>query len=228
MRNPGKKIARLAATALAADVRSLSGVPSWLLVLFDALHALRPASGGRLVDYFPKLDLLVHGGVDFAPYRHRFEGLLAGSHAELREVYTASEGFIAVADRTPEDGLRPLLGNGLFFEFVPVDELEATAPTRHWAATLEPGVNYAIAVSSCAGAWAYLIGDTVRVLSRNPPRLTVTGRTSYMGPPEVRLAPPGTFAAWMKARGQLGGQHKVPRIINDQSLLTGLLKFLSG
>ena len=313
-----EKIARLATAALAADIRSLGGVPSWLLVLFDALHAQRPESGGGLVDYFPNLELVVHGGIDFTPYRHRFEGLLAGGHAELREVYAASEGFIAVADRAPEDGLRVLLDNGLFFEFVPVDELEATVPTRHWAATLEPSVNYAIAVSSCAGAWAYLIGDTVRVLSRNPPRLKVTGRTSYMlsafgehlideeieaamaeavaalgrdvtdfavgaiyperqgdlgrhvfvvefavaaaaavglrlaaaidkalcatnddyrahrsggvgmGPPEVRLAPPRTFAAWMKARGQLGGQHKVPRVINDQSLLTNLLKFLDG
>lgn len=313
-----EKIARLGPASLAEDVRLLSGPPSWLLVLLDALHALRPTTAGRLVDYFPGLELLVHGGIDFAPYRHRFAELLRGGHAELREVYPASEGFIAVADKGPADGLRAMLDNGLFFEFVPVEELDATTPTRHWIATLELGVNYAIALSSCAGAWAYLLGDTVRFVSRDPPRLKITGRTAYMlsafgehligeeietavaeaasaigsdvtdyavgaryperpgelgrhvfvvelappppaeavvlfartidrslsaanddyrahraegfgmAEPEIRPVPHGTFVRWMKARGRLGGQHKVPRVITDAELFAGLLRFVEA
>jgi GH3 auxin-responsive promoter len=313
-----EKIARLAPLSLTEDIRALSGTPSWLLIFFDRLAALRPETAGRLVDFYPNLELLVHGGVNFAPYRHRFESLLAGSHAELREVYAASEGFIALADRTPQDGMRLIVDNGLFFEFVPVEELTAPEPTRHWLATAELGVEYALVLSNCAGAWSYIIGDTVKLVNRTPPRLVVTGRTSYtlsafgehltdaeielavgaaaehigqtvsdyaigtlfpegpgalgrhlyfvefgggmpgaraveifatavdqaltadnddyrahraggfgLGAPEIRAVPPGTFASWMKQRGKLGGQHKVPRIVNDVDLFQSLRDFVA-
>jgi hypothetical protein len=313
-----EKIARLAPLSLAEDIRALSGTPSWLLIFFDRLAALRPESAGRLVDFYPRLELLVHGGVNFAPYRRRFETLLEGGHAELREVYAASEGFVALADRGADDGLRLIVDNGLFFEFVPVEELGAPSPTRHWLATAELGVDYALVLSNCAGAWSYIVGDTVRLVSRTPPRLVITGRTSYMlsafgehlideeieravaiaadtigrtvsdytvGPvfpdragalgghlylvefagavpdraaieafgaaldkalaadnddyrahraggfglsaPEVRALAPGAFAAWMKSRGKLGGQHKVPRIVNDAMLFRALRDFVA-
>ena len=135
------------------------------------MHALRPKTTGRLAEYYPNLELLVHGGVNFAPYRDRFDALLEGSHAETREVYPASEGFIALADRGPGDGLRLLLDNGLFFEFVPLDELDAPKPTRHWIRTAQVGVNYAIVLTSCAGLWSSVIGDTVRFIDLNPPRI---------------------------------------------------------
>ena len=109
------KIARLAPLSLGADIRSISGTPSWLLIFFDALAALKPDAPQRLASWYPDLELLVHGGLSFAPYRRRFEALLEGSHAELREVYPASEGFVAVADRGPDDGLRLILDNGLFY-----------------------------------------------------------------------------------------------------------------
>jgi hypothetical protein len=310
------KIERLARLSLDADIRTISGTPSWLLIFFDRLAMLRPERPHRLASWYPNLELLVHGGVNFAPYRPRFEALLEGSRAELREVYPASEGFIAVADKGPGEGLRMILDNGLFYEFVPVEELEAAEPTRHWIANADPGVNYALVLSSCAGLWSYVLGDTVRLVSREPPRLLITGRTSYvlsafgehlideeiegavasaakaadltvgeytvaplfpekpgelgrhlfilefagtpqqgqierfaqtldqaladtnedykahraggfgMAAPEVRAVPIGAFAAWMKARGQLGGQHKVPRIINDAELLRSLLASL--
>jgi len=311
-----EKIERLAPESLAQDIRSLAGTPSWLLIFCDKLRARRPESDGRLVNLYPNLELLVHGGVNFAPYRHRFATLLDGSHAELREVYPASEGFFAIADRGPGEGLRLLLDTGLFYEFVPVDELDSPAPTRHWIGTAEPGVNYAIAVSTCAGAWGYIVGDTLTLTERCPPRVLVTGRTSYslsafgehligaeieeavrraaeaiacdvsdfsVGPlfpqsadelgrhlfvvefaaevppaaqqlafvraldralaeanddyrvhraegyglhePALRAVPPGFFAAWMKARGQLGGQHKVPRVVLDATLLDSLRAF---
>ncbi|HAH11600.1 MAG TPA: auxin-regulated protein [Alphaproteobacteria bacterium] len=307
------KLKRLADLSPSADIRVLTGTPSWLLILFDKLSA----GAGRTVtarDVYPKLELLIHGGVNFKPYRARFEAFLAGG-AELREVYPASEGFIALQDETPEDGLRLLLDNGLFFEFVPVEELDAPNPRRFWIKTVETGVNYALVLSTCSGCWSYVIGDTVRFVSVKPPRILITGRTSYsmsafgehligeevedavaagaqaigaavtdfsmgavfpQGPgelgghlyvvefdtrpneaalvtfarvidetlsrrnddyrahradgfgmkaPQVKAVAPGTFAAWMKARGRLGGQNKVPRIINDTGLFQTLVAF---
>jgi GH3 auxin-responsive promoter len=299
-----EKTERLAELSLRANIRSLSGTPSWLLPFFDRMRALRPGSS-RLVDWYPGLEMVAPGGISFAPYRKRFAELMEGSHAETREVYPASEGFIAVADRGPDDGLRLLADNGLFFEFVPLDELSTASPTRHWLGTAQTGINYALVVTSCAGLWSYILGDPVRFVRLQPPRLVVTGRTSYslsafgehligeeidkavtsaaaeakadvadftvgpvypaeagrsghhlyvveftrpmaeaelrrfaqaidrelatlnkdyadhragdfgMRPPEVRAVAVGSFVRWMKARGKLGGQNKVPRIIAD-------------
>ena len=106
--------------------------------------------------------------------------MLEGSRAEMREVYPASEGFVAIADRGPQQGLRLIADNGLFYEFVPVDELGKPNATRHWLGTVETGVDYAIVLTTCAGLWSYVIGDVVRFVDRAPPRLIITGRTSYM------------------------------------------------
>lgn len=171
------KLERLADTAPKADIRLITGTPSWLLILFERIAA--KGLGATAPEAFPNLELLVHGGVNFAPYRPRFEAWLAGSKAELREAYPASEGFIAVADRGPGEGLRLMIDNGLFFEFVPVEELDRPNPTRHWVATMQPGIDYAVVVSTCAGLWSYVIGDTVKVVNRAPPRVLITGRTSW-------------------------------------------------
>ena len=316
LKNWEEKIERLSLESLKAEIRMISGVPSWLLIILKRLGELVPESEGRLSKIYPNLELLVHGGVNFAPYLSAFKQLLEGSHAELREVYPASEGFIAVADRGSGEGLRMVLDHGIFFEFVPMDELGSDRPTRHWAGTIEKGVNYALVMSTCAGLWSYVIGDTVKFVDTNPPRLLVTGRTSYylsafgehliaeevddgvataassiglslsdysVGPvypkdagelgghlfvvefaerlpthaeksrfaeqldqrlsvrnedyeahrakgfglkaPEILAVPSGTFAAWMKQRGKLGGQNKVPRIIMKQELFEHLEAF---
>ncbi len=308
-----EKTERLARQSLEENIRSISGTPSWLLLFFDRLQQLRPQSSHRLVDFYPDLELIAHGGISFAPYRARFAELLAGSHAETREVYPASEGFIAIADRGPADGLRMLVDNGLFVEFVPVDELGSSTPTRHWLGTAKTGINYALIVTSSAGLWSYVLGDTVRLISLDPARLTITGRTAYslsafgehligkeieqavaeaagaigasvsdfsvgpvypegvgrtghhlyvveftdtvseeqlaqftakldrtlcalnadyaehragdfgMGLPRVAALPKGGFAAWMKSRGKLGGQNKVPRVVSDPQAFRQLL-----
>ena len=313
-----EKIRRLVPLSLASDVRGLGGSPNWLLIFLDEVAWSKPSRGTRLVDWYPGLELIVHGGVNFAPYRRRFRELLQGSRAETREVYSASEGFFAVADRGDGEGLRLLVDGGLFFEFVPVEELTATEPVRHWVATIEPGVEYAVVISSPAGLWAYQLGDTVRFLSRDPPRLLVTGRTSYilsafgehlieqelaeavsiaaeaigvdvvdytctarmaggersggmhdflvecapqppgdaeiarftevldgrlaalnddyrelrqrdysLRPPRIRFAPAGGFVAWMKQHRGLGGQNKVPRILNDVAMFDELAAFMA-
>ena len=318
------KIDRFAERSLDEDITAVVGTPSWLLIYFERLAeiagARRGGRAGRIADIYPGLEMLSHGGVAWAPYRDRFAALLEGSHAETREVYPASEGFFAVADRGDGEGLRLLLDNGIFYEFIPVDQVDSPNPDCRWIGDVESGVNYALAVTTCAGLWRYLVGDTVTVVKRNPPRVLVTGRTSYMlsafgehvigaeveravaeaaraigatvtdfaagsllpgedsargghlyivepgpeaggsGPDagrrarfaerldaalcrlnddyaahraggygmdaaRVRFLPPGAFAAWMKSRGKLGGQNKVPRVINDRELFAALRRF---
>ena len=311
-----QKIAVLSKAVLDQDIRVIAGTPSWLLIFFEHLFAVRPAMAPRLKSFFPNLELLVHGGVNFAPYRPQFDALLEDSKAETRESYAASEGFIAVADRGPGEGMRLITDNGIFYEFIPVPELDSAKPVRHWTANLETGVDYAIALTTCAGLWSYLLGDTVRFVDRAPPRLVITGRISYllssfgehltgeeienavahaataigatisdfsvgtlfpgeetprgghlyvvefgaqpptpdreteftdlidrelsrgnddyrvhrsggfgMDPPRLLAVEKGTFAAWMKSRGRLGGQNKVPRVINDRTLFQSLRRF---
>lgn len=313
-----EKVEKLARASLDLDIRSVSGTPSWVLVLLDRLRALRDGRGETGKPLWPRLELFVHGGVNFSPYRARFQKMFDGLDVDMREVYPASEGFIAIADRGFGEGLRMNIDNGLFYEFVPLEELGSPNPTRHWLANAETGINYALVLSSCAGVFGYLIGDTVRLIERNPPRLLITGRTSYgmsafgehliaeeiemavaeaasaigadvtdysmgalfkgdgaesdqhlwviefaatpsddgithfarvldealirqnddyrvhrsvdfgIATPAIRAVVPGTFAAWMKSRGKLGGQNKVPRVINDRELWANLLKFVGS
>ncbi len=174
-----EKIERLAPASLGADIRSISGTPSWLLLFFERLRQAAGTDDPGLAGLYPDLELQIHGGVGFAPYRARFARLLEGSRAETREVYPASEGFIALADLGPGEGLRLQADTGLFYEFVPVEALSEARPPRLWLADVEIGRDYALAVTTCAGLWSYLVGDTVRFVSLDPPRILVTGRTSY-------------------------------------------------
>lgn len=172
-----KKLAAFAERSVREPVTLISGVPSWLLILFERIFELTGKS--TLAEVWPMLEMVVHGGVKFEPYRPRFEAILGDrSRIRLQETYPCSEGFIAIED-TATPHLRLLFDHGIFYEFVPVDELDSPRPTRHWIGTVQTGVNYAIVVSTCAGMWAHLIGDTVRFESVDPPLLTFTGRTKY-------------------------------------------------
>jgi hypothetical protein len=175
-----QKITKLAPLSQSRHVRGLGGSPNWLLIFLEEVARCLPDERRALASWLPELELIMHGGVNFAPYRSRFRDLLEGSHAETREVYSASEGLFAIADRGDGEGLRLIPNAGVFFEFVPVAELDATAPPRHWIADIETGVEYAVVISTAAGLWGYTLNDTVRFISRNPPRLLVTGRTNYL------------------------------------------------
>lgn len=311
-----KKIDTLARESLRHNIRMISGVPSWMLIFFKKLAEIAQKGDGRPGTVYPDLQMVVHGGVNFAPYYQQFKTLLDGSSAELREVYPASEGFIAVADRGYNEGLRVVLDHGVFFEFVPVEEIDSKQPTRHWIGDVQKDINYAVVLTTCAGLWSYVIGDTVKFVETTPPRLLVTGRISYylsafgehlieeeitdgvtraaekigttvsdysvgplypehggelgghvyviefsgtppsdtdinqfateldtilrarnedydghrangfgLNPPKIEVARPGTFTAWMRSRGKLGGQNKVPRIITQKELLSNLRTF---
>ena len=285
----------------------LSGVPSWLLVLFDRLKHVTGKE--RIADIWPTLRLVIHGGTKFDPYRALFRKEIGDDSVGLLETYPCSEGFVATEDPRHEL-LRLVPDHGIFFEFVPVEELSKDRPTRHTVANLEIGVHYAVVLTTCAGLWSYLVGDTVCFERRDPPLLRFTGRTRYflsafgehliseeieravaaaaeatgaavtdfhvgpvfpeqapmpghhryliefvqapadvarfaveldealgrlnedyrahrngslsLGGPEVVSVPRGGFAEWMRSRGKLGGQHKVPRMDNSGRITAGL------
>lgn len=171
-----EKISRLAPLSLADDVRFLGGSPNWLLLFLAEVAKHSPEQATRLKDWFPNLELIVHGGVNFAPYRDQFGLLLEGSHAETREMYSASEGVFAYADTGDGEGLRLHLDGQIFFEFVPPDQLTAPTPDRRWIGTVETGRDYALVITSAAGLWSYVVGDVVRFVNLDPPRLIVAGR----------------------------------------------------
>ena len=178
---------RLEATAARAadqDIRLLSGMPSWLVILFERIARQREARGRRLrdlCDLWPGLRVLIHGGVAFPPYASVFEQWLGPrlDHGlERVEVYPASEAFVAVQTEVA-GGLTLMLDHGLFYEFVPVEDLGTASPRRHTVADVELGRPYAVVLTSPAGVWAYLLGDTVRFTARDPLRLVITGRTRH-------------------------------------------------
>jgi hypothetical protein len=305
-----QKMGLLAGQAARLPITMLSGVPSWLLVLFDRLRQV--TGKGRIADVWPGLRLVVHGGTKFEPYRALFREQVGSPAVRFLETYPASEGFVAAED--PRHGLLRLLpDHDVFFEFVPRQELDSARPARHTVADLEPGVQYAVVLTTCAGLWGYVLGDTVCFERRDPPLLRFTGRTRYFlsafgehliseeveravaraaeacgaavvdfhvgpvfpdrpgtpgrhrflvefaGPPAdparfaaeldralcranedyeahrrgdlTMLAPEvlpvrrGGFADWMRARGRLGGQHKVPRMDNSGRLTRELADF---
>ena len=172
------KMNALAPLALRQPVTSISGTASWMLLFFETAAAARQRVD-RLRSLFPALELLVHGGVGFAPYRDRFAYWMQGGGALTREVYAASEGFIAVADCADGEGMRLLLDRGIFFEFVPPAELGSSAPDRRWITDAVEGEEYALVLTTNSGLWSYVLGDTVRLTTREPPRILVTGRTSW-------------------------------------------------
>jgi hypothetical protein len=301
-----RRLGRMAEEVIAADIRLVGGMPSWTLLLFERLSAM---AGGRPIgEIWPGFRVFLHGGVHMAPFRARLAEAV-GRAFETLEVYPASEGFLAVqTDRA--GGLDLIPDGGLFFEFVPVGALGRPSAPRRTLADVEVGPVYAVVVSTCAGLFGYVLGDTVRFVSPRPPRIVITGRTRHfvnafgenviveeveqamaaalaatdarvveytvaprfpeagrargahewivefetappdiprfarclderlaalntdyrtkragdlgLGLPEVTAVPRGTFHAWLRDAGKLGGQHKVPRVTNDRTLAEAL------
>jgi hypothetical protein len=310
-----EKLRLLADGSLHQKITMLSGVPSWMLTLF---HRLRQVTGKeRIADIWPALRLIIHGGTRFDPYRQLFRELVGSDRVHFTECYPASEGYIAAEDHR-HGMLRLLTDHNVFFEFVPVEDLGSHRPARHTTANLQTGLQYAVVVTTCAGLWSYVLGDTVCFESRRPLLLRFTGRTNYflsafgehliceeveravaaaaaaaktavidfhvgpvfpdtprhpgrhryfvefaapvnpetvagfgealdqvlarlnedyaahrkgdltMRPPEVVVVPPGGFVAWMRSRGRLGGQNKVPRMDNSGTITDQLRIFFSA
>lgn len=305
-----QKMTLLAEKASRLPITMLSGVPSWMLVLFERLRQVTGKQ--RIAEIWPMLRLVIHGGTKFDPYRGLFREQIGSEAVQFTEVYPASEAYLAAED--PRYGrLRLIVDHDIFYEFVPVEDLDSPRPRRHTVGELELGVNYAVVLTTCAGLWSYVLGDTVIFEKRHPPLLRFSGRTKYflsafgehliseevekaiaeaatalqcavvdfhvgpvfpespsnpgrhrflvefastvpslgafaeavdaelcrlnedyaahrqgdltMRPPEVVVVPRGGFASWMRAKGKLGGQHKVPRMDNNGEITRELSKF---
>lgn len=303
-----RKLDRFTELSVREPITLVGGVPSWLLMLFHQI--LERTGKSSMIEVWPRLEAIVHGGVKFDPYREAFREIVGSPGVRMIETYACSEGFVGFGDPWT-DRLRLAHDNGIFYEFIPVNELDSPRPNRHWLADVVPGVNYAIVVSTCAGMWSHLVGDTVRFESIDPPLLTFTGRTRqtlsafgehliveeleaavsraasetgamvrdwHVGPmfdarpgyhlfiveflrepvdfvhfrnildgdltarnddyrahraggvglsgPALQVARPGIFEDWMRNRGKLGGQNKVPRVDGTGVLTRELLQFL--
>ena len=308
MENWEEKIERMARETMREDVSCIAGVPSWTLIL---MHRILDLTGKKnILQVWPNLELFMHGGVSFRPYRAQFEALIPSPNMNYLESYNASEGSFAIQDRRGADDMLLMLDYGIFYEFMPLEEMGADKPRTLLVHEVEVGIPYAIVISTNGGLWRYMPGDTVRFTSTKPYRVQVSGRIKsfinafgeelvvenadkgieaaclatgavvneytagpvYMDaeargghewiiefntppadldafvrvmdgtmrsinsdydakrrgdmalrPPVVHAVPAGTFYAWMKQRGKLGGQHKVPRLCNDRQLLESLL-----
>jgi len=309
MENWEEKIERMARETMREDVRSIAGVPSWTLIILRRILEL--AGKKNILEVWPNLELFMHGGVSFRPYHEQFAALFPSPAINYLESYNASEGFFGITDLRGANDLLLMLDYGIFFEFIPVEEMDREQPETKLLHEVEADKQYAMVISTNSGLWRYVPGDTVRFTSVKPYRIQVSGRTrSFInafgeelivenadrgieaacdatgavvsdytaGPiymdaavqgghewiieferepedidhfvdtldhamrklnsdydakrrgdmalarPRVHAVAHGTFFHWMKTRGKLGGQNKVPRLSNDRQWLDQLLE----
>ncbi|QKG54247.1 GH3 auxin-responsive promoter family protein [Hymenobacter sp. BRD67] len=309
------KIERIARHVLRQDVRVLAGVPTWMLVLLRRVLAL--AGAADLREVWPRLSLFLHGAVAFGPYRGLFEQLVPGGQLHYLEIYNASEGYFALQDEPGSPDLLLLLDHGIYYEFLPAEQYDSPDPRPIPLEDVTIGPSYALVISTNAGLWRYLVGDTVRFTSLRPYRVRITGRTKHflnafgeevvvenaeaaiaaaahatgcavrdftaapvyfeagpgtsrgghewaveltgpppadaarfgqlldeelrrlnsdydakrhrdlaLAPPHVHFVPAGTFESWLRGRGRLGGQRKVPRLANSRQVLEEVLSLM--
>lgn len=178
MANWEEKVDALAQATLREDVRILAGVPSWMLVV--AKRVLDLSGAEALGEVWPNLQLYMHGGVSFAPYRAEFDALVGPTRLpfDCIETYNASEGFFGLQDRLGEEDMLLMLDYGIYFEFLPKSEWTAADPQAVELRELEVDEEYALVITTNAGLWRYALGDVIRVTELHPFRMQVVGRTS--------------------------------------------------
>ena len=168
------KVDEVLEEAMQEDLRLMSGIPPWVQMFFERLEQ---KTGKLPLEQWPKLDGFIHGGVDFAPYRGIFARFFK-ENVPIWETYAASEGFFSFQD-TLEDGMLLVTYRGIFFEFIPLEHFHDESPPRLTLGEVEIGKPYALILSSMAGLWAYDIGDVVKFVSLDPPRIKVSGRVKH-------------------------------------------------
>ncbi|HEV3251780.1 MAG TPA: GH3 auxin-responsive promoter family protein [Puia sp.] len=303
------KIERLAQGTIHENVTSISGVPTWTMVLIRRI--LDITGKNTLSDVWPSLELCIHGGVSFTPYRAQFHKLI-GKDIHYLDMYNASEGFFAAQTDPKDDGMLLFLDHGIFMEFMPVEEYGKAIPETIGLRDVEIGKNYAVIISTNAGLWRYLLGDTLHFTSVQPFRIKISGRLKHyintfgeevivdnsdraiamacektggvvndytaapvyfsensngahewliefekapdslshfvyeldnalknvnsdyeakrhrdiaLRMPTVHILNKGVFAGWLKSKGKLGGQHKVPRLSNTRVYVDEILLY---
>ncbi len=169
------KVDAIVEETLPENMTVISGIPSWVQIYFEKLIA---KTGKKVSEIFPNFNFFVYGGVNFEPYKNKFETLI-GKKIDYIELYPASEGFIAYQDSQKEKGMLLQLDSGIFYEFIPADEFFDENPRRLTIEHVELGINYVIILNTSAGLWGYNIGDTVEFTSLLPYRIKVTGRIKH-------------------------------------------------
>lgn len=312
MDNWEKKLDKIAHATITDNVTNLSGVPSWNLMLLKKV--LEITGRQNILEVWPNLELFIHGGVSFAPYREQFKKLIPSEQMWYMETYNASEGFFGIQDLPHTREMLLMLDYGIFYEFIPLDELESENPRVLTIEQVETDTNYALVISTNAGLWRYMIGDTIQFTNTNPYRIQISGRTKnfinafgeeviidnaenaldaacrgtgaviseYTAAPvflednnsasheyliefekepddlekftnildktlqdinsdyeakrtadillkklKVTALPRDTFFKWLKSKGKVGGQNKVPRLFNNRKYVDEILKFIS-
>jgi hypothetical protein len=307
-----EKIERMAHSTITENVTYIAGVPTWTIVLIKRIFEITGKT--NLIEVWPNLELYIHGGVNFTPYRRQFEQFIPSSKMHYRETYNASEGFFAAQDREDEEGMLLFLNHGIFYEFMPTEEYGKERPRTLTLKEVELNKNYALVISTNGGLWRYLVGDTIQFTSLDPFRIKVSGRLKHyinafgeevivdnadnaiaiacaetgasvvdysaapvymtgesggahewiiefdrlpvslerfttildkslqavnsdyeakrykdiaLRMPIVHQMPADGFKRWLKDKGKLGGQHKVPRLSNERKYLEEMLKYVN-
>lgn len=308
------KIQKMADESARENVTSISGVPTWTILLVEKI--VKDYGVNNILELWPNLEVFFHGAVAFGPYEKVFQRLIPKADMNYMETYNASEGFFGLQDQTDSKDLLLMLDYGIYYEFIPLNELDKQEPNVLGLDQVEAGQVYALLITTNAGLWRYKIGDTVKVTSTNPFRIRVAGRTKHfinafgeelmienaesaiayaceithaeidnftaaphylegssnkgghewviefikepdsmerfkmmldeklreinsdydakrqkdiaLIAPKIHLAPSGTFNHWMKKRGKLGGQNKVPRLSNHREYLEDLLLVINS
>ncbi|WP_343533678.1 GH3 auxin-responsive promoter family protein [Pedobacter sp.] len=311
MDNYEEKMDRMAEATIKENVTNISGVPTWTIVLAKKVMEITGAK--NLLEVWPNLEAYFHGAVNFGPYRQQFKELIPSAEMYYLETYNASEGFFGIQDQSYSEELLLMLDYGVYYEFLPLENLEDENPKTLSLDQVELHKNYAVIISTNAGLWRYMIGDTIHFTSLYPFRIKISGRTKHfinafgeeviidnaenaltkacaatnakikdytacpiyfsgdeagghewiiefeqqpsdfeqfvdvldqtlrevnsdydakrfkdmaLKRPKVHNAPQNTFYNWMKTRGKLGGQHKVPRLANNREYVDDILKMI--
>jgi hypothetical protein len=170
-----QKVDAIVEETIHEDMRLISGIPPWVQMYFDKLVE---KAGKPVGEIFPNFSLFVYGGVNYEPYRSKIEATI-GKKIGAVEVFPASEGFMAYSDSTGDPGLMLIVNDGIFYEFIPVNEFGQDNPKRVPLEGVKEGINYVMILNTNAGLWGYNIGDTVRFVSTNPYRILITGRVKF-------------------------------------------------
>jgi hypothetical protein len=306
-----EKLEKIIDVTLNEDITHLVGVPTWTLVLINEM--LKRTGKQNLLEVWNNLELYIHGGVSFTPYREQFQKLIPSENMKYMETYNASEGYFGVQKEFDKDDMLLMLDYGIFYEFIAVEDIGDEHPKTISLDEVEVGKNYAIIISTNGGLWRYAIGDTVKFTSKYPFKIKITGRTKQyinvfgeelmvdntdkalaiacsktgavvkdytVAPvfisagekgghewiiefqqapsnienfsaeldtalqslnsdyeakrfkdialitPTIHVVAEQTFYNWMKQRGKLGGQHKVPRLSNSRNYVEEILAML--
>jgi hypothetical protein len=171
-----EKVKNIAIECIGTDLRMVSGMPPWMMMFFE--YVLDMTGQNNIIDVFPNLELFVHGGVNFEPYTNRFDDLIGAKITSL-ETYPSTEGFIGFQDHKENEGLLLNLDGGIYFEFIPVEDVGKERQRRYNLEQVLLDQEYIVIINNNAGLFAYDLGDTIRFVGKNPYRIIVTGRTQH-------------------------------------------------